>query len=93
MFPPLHRTIKRSSYNFQQHRSSNSRKLKTVQMKINLLLYLQLSVALSIFKHVQKELCTLLGPASLSPAELFGLNKRKKQMLNILLCEQKSQLS
>lgn len=42
----------------------------------NVLPYLELSVALSIFEHVQEELGALLGPASLSPAELFGLEKR-----------------
>lgn len=63
--------------------SRNSKKLKTSRfLEIHnlgiryVLPYLQLSVALSIFKHVQKELCTLLGPASLSPAELFGLEKK-----------------
>ena len=35
--------------------------------------YLELSVALCVLQHVQQELCALLGPASLSPAELFGL--------------------
>ncbi len=35
--------------------------------------YLQLSVALGVFEHVEEELGALLGPASLSPAKLFGL--------------------
>lgn len=42
-----------------------------------LLTHLELSVALSVLEHVQKELCTLLGPASLSPAELFGLKNKQ----------------
>lgn len=48
---------------------------KNLRMR-DVLPYLQLSVALGIFKHVQEELGALLGPASLSPAELFGLEKK-----------------
>lgn len=54
-----------------------SRFLRIHNLRIrNVLPYLELSVALSIFEHVQEELGALLGPASLSPAELFGLEKR-----------------
>lgn len=38
--------------------------------------YLELSVALGVLQHVQEELGALLGPAALSPAELFGLKKK-----------------
>lgn len=35
--------------------------------------HLELSVALSVFEHVQEKLCTFLGPTALSPAKLLGL--------------------
>lgn len=35
--------------------------------------YLELGVALSVLKHVEEELCTFLGPATLSPVMLLGL--------------------
>lgn len=46
--------------------------------------YLELSVALGVLQHVQEELGALLGPAALSPAELFGLKKKQRQVRTIV---------
>ena len=35
--------------------------------------YLELSIALCVLEHVQEELSALLGPATLCPVELLGL--------------------